>query len=102
MLSPVQLFLVIFLALLGILYTIPFQTDACYLLDNSPRLSAVLARVGVSFDCRASAVKVPRVFLTPMVEQLSLNAQLPDINEMSQQRLGTKAFHLYSNLVDAE
>ncbi|KAI9443171.1 hypothetical protein H4582DRAFT_1922871 [Lactarius indigo] len=83
--SSVQLFLVTFFAFLGILFTIP--TDACYLLDNSSRLSAVLAKVGIGLDCRASDVKIPSILLTPMVEQLSLNDRLPDINEMSQQRL---------------
>ncbi|KAI9465542.1 hypothetical protein BJY52DRAFT_588406 [Lactarius psammicola] len=87
MLSLAQLSLVSFLAFLGILYTVPFQTNACYLSDNSSRLFAVLARVGVDLNCRAYELKVPGVLLTPMVEQLSLNSQLPDINEMSQQRL---------------
>ncbi|KAH9179191.1 hypothetical protein EDB89DRAFT_780964 [Lactarius sanguifluus] len=84
--TSVQLFLVAFFAFLGILFAPQFQIDTCYLLDNSPRLSAVLARVGVGLDCGVASVRVPRVLLTPMVERLSLNDQL-DISEMSQQRL---------------
>ncbi|KAH9065461.1 hypothetical protein EDB87DRAFT_1829036 [Lactarius vividus] len=82
----VQLFLVAFFACLGIMFALPFQMDTCYLLDNSSRLSAVLARVGVGLDCGVANVRVPRVLLNPMVERLSLNGQL-DISEMSQQRL---------------
>ncbi|KAH9049965.1 hypothetical protein EDB84DRAFT_1451962, partial [Lactarius hengduanensis] len=84
MLPSVQFCLVAFFAFLIILFA-P-QIDTCYLLDNSSRLSAVLARVGVGLDCGAASVRVPRVLLTPMVERLWLSDQL-DISEMSQQRL---------------